>query len=106
MYSRGLTNEKVFLIRQYRTDQRDVFVKVDKDVTKEELTSSFHTGFEVNNLLDAMGVGWDGWSSEDEYNVDERELEEVKSQPYFNTIEEVSINEDGTLGYVGEYDSE
>ena len=93
------TPEKVFLIRQFRTDQRDVFVHLDKDVTKEELTSSFRTGFEVNELLDSMGIEWDGWSSEDEYKVDERDLEEVKSQPYFNTIKEVSI-EDGTLTYI------
>jgi len=93
------TPDKVFLIRQFRTDQRDVFVHLDKDVTKEELTSSFRTGFEVNELLDSMGVEWDGWSSEDEYNVDEKDLEKVKSQPYFNTIKEVSI-EDGTLTYI------
>ena len=92
-------SDKVFLIRQFRKDQRDVFVKVDKDVTKDELTSSFRTGFEVNELLDSMGIIWDGWSSEDEYTVDEKDLEEVKSQPYFNTIKEVSINEDGTLKY-------
>ena len=30
----------------------------------------------------------------------EKDLEKVKSQPYFNTIKEVSINEDGTLKYI------
>jgi hypothetical protein len=71
--------EKIFHITQTNSNQRECFVRVNvnKDITSLDPDQY---GFEMTDLLDTMGVEWDGWSHYGtDYQV--KEVKEVE-EPY------------------------
>jgi hypothetical protein len=103
------TNEKIIHITQYNSNQRDVFVKVnvDKDFTETDLeTSKYH--YKVSELLDNIGVEWDGWSEDSgDYSVKLSQHPEQVLVSQHQTIHECSLVEDTdgilTLEYEPEF---
>ena len=102
-------NQKIFLIKQYKNWEerfspdcvmREVFVKVNKDVTKDDFYNECLEEFFKDYFFDKNELPEERWTSGD-FVVGEKtdqimEPEKFSQYPHVDFID-VSINEDGTI---------
>ena len=103
------TNEKIFLLKQFKDWEerfsqqmvmREVFVKVNKDVTKDDFYNECLEEFFKDYFFDQNELPEDRWTSGD-FVVGEKsdqlmDHEKFRQYPHVHFID-VSINEDGTI---------
>ena len=96
------TSEKIFHITQYKTDERDVLLRVNKEIESEVILDYFHHNDETNGILDDNGIEWNqGDSCSGNCNITEQDPEVLELYPNGDILN-VSLNENGTLEF--EYD--
>ena len=99
--SKTETGNKFFHVRQSRTQEREICLRVDKDVKSEDLIDAFDWDTS-NEVFLYMGKNWDvvdGIIDDSEDWIVELQFDSGYIPHLQNNYCDVSLNEDGTLEY-------
>jgi len=82
-----------FSLHQERSQEREIYLRVDKKITREDLCNAFDT--DRDNVFSYMEI-WKTIGETDNYDITELPYVNPEYHMWWNTCD-ISLNEDGTI---------